>query len=199
MKEIKGVKLITKIIVSVLICYLISWLGFETSCSNLLYKDYTDTYNELVKKQDTLNKLWEKHIEVVNKGGNKMATYGFCENKGKHEVYTKEDFATVTTIHKYVDGDYVDDEGYSIASVKTSYPGGFNRENTRIISSKIKATNESGISYFYSNEYDNPNQTASPVQIFMIMLNENDIEVVYQRGDITGTATFEIECLLMKI
>lgn len=67
MKEIKGVKLITKIIVSVLICYLISWLGFEACCYNLVHKEYMNTCNELEKSQERFNKLWEKHLEVINK------------------------------------------------------------------------------------------------------------------------------------
>ena len=69
MKKIEGVKVITKLIVSSLIVFLIIWLGFEASCYNSLYEDYCETCNKLERTEERFNKLWEIHLEVMNNKG----------------------------------------------------------------------------------------------------------------------------------
>lgn len=62
----KDIKLILSIFIVILICC----IGYEVGYNKVLYNDFIETHNKLILYEERFNRLWEKHLEVVNKGGN---------------------------------------------------------------------------------------------------------------------------------
>lgn len=60
-------KIASKIIISCVIIFLISWLGFEITCNRMVSEDYQKVYNDLEHTQDTLYKLWNIHIDYIER------------------------------------------------------------------------------------------------------------------------------------
>lgn len=58
-KKIYGINLITKLIVSSIIIFLMSWLGFELAYNKMLYENYSKIYTEMITAQENFEKLWK--------------------------------------------------------------------------------------------------------------------------------------------
>lgn len=67
MREIHDIKLITKIIVSSIIIFLISWLGFELAYNQMLYENYSQIYTDMITAQENFDKLWDIHINYIER------------------------------------------------------------------------------------------------------------------------------------
>lgn len=71
-------------------------------------------------------------IDVTQIGDDIEETFGFCHSKCGHPVYTKNDFAVVTTTIT------TETENQLINDLAIDYPDGFNKDNTFLLTSKIK-------------------------------------------------------------
>lgn len=67
MREIHDIRLITKIIVSSIIIFLISWLGFELAYNQMLYENYSQIYTDMITAQENFDKLWDIHINYIER------------------------------------------------------------------------------------------------------------------------------------
>lgn len=63
--EINDYKLISKIIISVIIIFLMCLLIYEMSYNRMLYEDYSKIYTELITTKENYEKLWEIHLQGV--------------------------------------------------------------------------------------------------------------------------------------
>lgn len=63
--EINDYKLISKIIISVIIIFLICMLGNEIAYNKMLYKDYSDIYNKLMATEEKYNKLSNLYLQSI--------------------------------------------------------------------------------------------------------------------------------------
>ena len=133
-----------------------------------------------------------------------MTTYGYGENKGKREVYTKEEtdtryvlkdnFAVVTLTHLF-NGQFVDEEGTTTASLDINYPEGFNKENSYVVSSKLGDTNGSSYSVIIEQ-----NLADNKYCVFALALGDEGINVCYYNSnEFENAITIVIEIVLMKI
>lgn len=67
MREIHDIRLITKIIISSIIIFLISWLGFELAYNQMLYENYSQIYTDMITAQENFDKLWDIHINYIER------------------------------------------------------------------------------------------------------------------------------------
>ena len=58
----------TKLFISIIVVIFVFIIGCEVTYNKLLYEDFIETHNKMVLYEDRFNKLWEKHLEVINKG-----------------------------------------------------------------------------------------------------------------------------------
>ena len=60
----------TKLFISIIVVIFLFIIGCEVTYNKLLHEDFIETHNQLMKSEERFNKLWEIHLEVINKGGN---------------------------------------------------------------------------------------------------------------------------------
>lgn len=93
-----------------------------------------------------------------------MATYGFCENKCKYEVYTKDEVDSKleeksSTSHNHdtkykLQGDFAVVSGsIGESDVTVAYPEGFTKDNCVVLSAMMKMTNDTS-SYGYGSVFN---------------------------------------------
>ena len=114
-----------------------------------------------------------------------MSVHGFCDNKCKHEVYTKDDFAII--VRK------VEIEASGSLQVNIEYPEGFAKDNCVLISLSIIIggdTQEKGWNYYNTlkdatGDTDNAfrrdlNLTNAGIQLFIENHNVTSLDVDYK-------------------
>lgn len=116
---------------------------------------------------------------------------GFGENKCAYEVYSKEDFATITGT--------VSIEAGSSVSVNIEYPTGFTNDNTVVLSI---GSRRSGIDKNYTYGYYGKTSSAAMINggIERTVTTDEDNLVFLAVNPSTGsTLDFDYKIVLMKI
>jgi len=117
-----------------------------------------------------------------------MATYGYSENKGKHEVYTKEDFAIIEDSLTISAGEY------NIQAEKVvDLPDGFTAENSIVLS--VMATDPKVPTSYYTDG-------VSAIKTITAGLHgsEPTLTVYYEYdAELTEEKTVHLKIVLMKI
>lgn len=75
--------------------------------------------------------------------------YGHCDNYGKHEVYTKDDFAIITG-EMYLEANA--DTGEVKGEQTVDFPEGFNIDNCVVLSFGVRNSTRSGGGYSFGTD-----------------------------------------------
>ena len=143
-----------------------------------------------------------------------MATYGFCENKCKYEVYTKGEVDTKLTEYK-LQGDFVILTGEMEKSTshtelwvkEISYPTGYTQNNSVVVSVMVKGTTSATDVWTNGSLFNSSNTLAGAIPT-SIRLKTDNIEISSRNiaingdtmpavGEASGELNYKI--VLMKI
>lgn len=130
-----------------------------------------------------------------------MTTYGFKKNKGKKEVYAKDDFAVIVGNLK----NRIFEEGVTSVAMSVDYPQGFSWDNCVVVSTEVNSSSSllphcyemnNGLDHIYCQhsddkflfwiEHDTAQKDWSDYTYRIVLMKYEVSDSEYTLGDVNG-------------